>query len=95
MDLYHDPDNRPRKDPRSLHEVTTAREGIEARETRRGMVKITGAFKLLGEYDAILRFEIEKPEGYTSVMDALAHRVCRILRRVREALPKQRTGGEP
>lgn len=43
-----------------------------------GLVKITGAFKLFGEYDAILRFEIEEPDRYTSVMDALTNRVCRI-----------------
>lgn len=43
-----------------------------------GAVKITGAFKLFGEYDAILRFEIKDPDRYTSVMDALTTRVCKI-----------------
>lgn len=43
-----------------------------------GKVKITGAFKLFGDYDAILRFEVEEPAHYTNVMDALANRVCQI-----------------
>ncbi len=43
-----------------------------------GRVKITGAFKLFGDYDAILRFEVEDPAHHESVMNALANRVCRI-----------------
>mgnify|MGYP005846693239 CR=1 FL=1 len=43
-----------------------------------GTVKIKEAFKLFGEYDAILRLEIEEPARYYNVMDALANRICQI-----------------
>ncbi len=43
-----------------------------------GTVRITAAFKLFGDYDAVLRFEIEEPVRYYDLMNALANRVCRI-----------------
>ncbi len=43
-----------------------------------GRVKITGAFKLFGEYDAILRFEVQDPAHHESVMSALTNRVCKV-----------------